>query len=226
MPRTDFGQGVRDIFQHGNWWLLGGAYGVMTGISSAWSTVLSIDLKGIVEDPDDVAGSIGFWGGLLGQLAGLLASAFSDASGGNKRVILLVLCVLSVITVLWFTILCKAAANRFGHTGVGSDSGSDIGGVGTAGVIWQLYFAPIVLFGCQGACFPIFYEMGVEAAFPIAEGLSMGVLTFLTNIFSLVFLALPVVGLSMGIWLNWAVRSMLPDDPTSNPCNVGQKLHT
>jgi hypothetical protein len=25
---------------------------------------------------------------------------------------------------------------------------------------------------CEGACFPIFYEMGVELAFPIAEGLS------------------------------------------------------
>jgi hypothetical protein len=33
----------------------------------------------------------------------------------------------------------------------------------------------------------------------------MGVLTFLTNLFSLIFLLLPVFGLEMGIWLNWAV---------------------
>jgi hypothetical protein len=33
----------------------------MTGISSAWSSVLSIDMKGVVADPDRVAGAIGFW---------------------------------------------------------------------------------------------------------------------------------------------------------------------
>ena len=48
------------------------------------------------------------------------------------------------------------------------------------------------------------WQMGVEAAFPIAEGLSMGVLTCGMNIFALIFLAIPLV-LPMGAWLNWAM---------------------
>ena len=47
--------------------------------------------------------------------------------------------------------------------------------------------------------------MGVETAFPIAEGLSMGVLTFLTNFVSMIFLALPAIGVPLGLWLNWMV---------------------
>lgn len=101
---------------------------------------------------------------------------------------------LSVVTVLWFSVLCKAARHGMANGGEGSDaSGSGNLAAGDSGVVWQLYFAPIVLFGCQvcsfyvhfsglkhteaqrrrfrqGASFPVFYEMSVEAAFPIAEG--------------------------------------------------------
>jgi FLVCR family MFS transporter len=197
----------------------------MTGISSSWSAILSVDLAPVFFDSDAVAAVIGFWGGIAGQVAGVLLSMGSDFVGGRKRAMLIVLSGLSVVLVAYFTIMCQQ------HMAAGGNkSGADASGSGSAGadaegaVAWLLYAVPIALFGCQGACFPLFYEMGVETAFPIAEGLSMGVLTFLTNIFSLVFLALPGIGIQVGFWMNW-VRALPPcPSPTTRFTDGGLLL--
>ena len=47
-----FCQGARDLCRHKNWWLLATAYGVMTGISSSWSAILSVDLAPVFFDSD------------------------------------------------------------------------------------------------------------------------------------------------------------------------------
>lgn len=40
---------------------------------------------------------------------------------------------------------------------------------------------------------PLFYELGVETAYPIAEGVATGFLTMCNNIFSFFFLLLPIL---------------------------------
>jgi MFS transporter, FLVCR family, disrupted in renal carcinoma protein 2 len=205
IARTDFSQGVKDLFRHRNWWLLATSYGVMTGISSAWSSILALDLQPIFYDSDAVAAIIGLWGGIAGQVTGVLLSMSSDFLGGRKRAMLIGLSGLSVALIAYFTILCE---RRHDAAHSSESGGSDLGSASSDpddGASWVFYAVPIALFACQGACFPIFYEMGVETAFPIAEGTSMGVLTFLTNIFSLIFLGLPGIGVPMGFWVNWAV---------------------
>ena len=102
-----FCQGARDLCRHKNWWLLATAYGVMTGISSSWSAILSVDLAPVFFDSDAVAAVIGFWGGIAGQVAGVLLSMASDFVGGRKRAMLIVLSGLSVLLITYFTIMCK-----------------------------------------------------------------------------------------------------------------------
>ena len=126
-----FCQGARDLCRHKNWWLLATAYGVMTGISSSWSAILSVvsghdiagiwvaffsrcqryrcrqDLAPVFFDSDAVAAVIGFWGGIAGQVAGVLLSMASDFVGGRKRAMLVVLSGLSVLLITYFTIMCK-----------------------------------------------------------------------------------------------------------------------
>ena len=108
----------------------------------------------------------------------------------------------------------SASSGRAGR-GKGASGSGSAGADAEGAIAWLLYAVPIALFGCQGACFPLFYEMGVETAFPIAEGLSMGVLTFLTNIFSLIFLALPGIGIEVGFWMNWVRALPLPAVPSA-----------
>ena len=127
--------------------------------------------------------------------------------GGVRRAIIAGICV---------AFFQSASSGRAGRGKGGGASGSGSAGADAEGAIaWLLYAVPIALFGCQGACFPLFYEMGVETAFPIAEGLSMGVLTFLTNIFSLIFLALPGIGIEVGFWMNWVRALPLPAVPSA-----------
>jgi hypothetical protein len=89
-----------------------------------------------------------FWGGIAGQAAGILLAVLSDATGGHKRAILIALAALSVGLVLWFTLLCRHAKGQAADGSL-SMSGSSAG-TGDEAVVWQLYLAPIALFGCQG----------------------------------------------------------------------------
>ena len=89
VARVDFSQGLQQLLGLRNWWILASSYGVMTGITAAWSSILSIVLRPVVTDADTVAGNMGIYGGLAGQAAGIALSAFSDHIGGSKRRILL-----------------------------------------------------------------------------------------------------------------------------------------
>ena len=203
MERVEFGPGMRQLLGLKNWWLLASSYSVMTGITAAWQSILSVVLKDVVFDSDAVAGNIGLWGGFAGQAAGVALSLLSDWVGGKKRGILIVLAAVSTVLIVIFAWLCLPDGHAGSASGGGSEASLEESGSGGE-ASWALYAVSITLNLCQGACFPIFYEMGVEAAFPIAEGLSMGVLTCGMNVFALIFLAIPLV-LPMGAWLNWAM---------------------
>merc|ERR1712096_497350 len=67
-----------------------------------------------------------------------------------------------------------------------------------------LYATSILAALFCNAMIPLFFEMAVEAAYPIAEGLTTNVLTVLSNIASLSFLgvqSVPGIGTQ---WMNWA----------------------
>ena len=69
--------------------------------------VVRQDLAPVFFDSDAVAAVIGFWGGIAGQVAGVLLSMASDFVGGRKRAMLIVLSGLSVLLITYFTIMCK-----------------------------------------------------------------------------------------------------------------------
>ncbi len=58
----------------------------------------------------------------------------------------------------------------------------------------------------MNAATPLYYEMAVESAYPIAEGTVTAVLTSVQNAFVFVFLlALQLAPSLSTAWLNWAV---------------------
>lgn len=52
---------------------------------------------------------------------------------------------------------------------------------------------------------PIYYEMGVESAYPVAESLTTCALTSVNNIWVFVFLLVPMIPNIGTAWMNWSV---------------------
>jgi len=51
---------------------------------------------------------------------------------------------------------------------------------------------------------PLYYEAGVETAYPVAEGLSTGAITFMNNVGSLLFLFVPMI-IKHTKYINWTL---------------------
>ena len=135
----------------------------MTGITAAWQSILSVVLKDVVFDSDAVAGNIGLWGGFAGQAAGVALSLLSDWVGGKKRGILIVLAAVSTVLIVIFAWLCLPDGHAGSASGGGSEASLEESASGGGDASWALYAVSITLNLCQGACFPIFYEMGVHS---------------------------------------------------------------
>lgn len=130
----------------------------MTGITAAWQSILSVVLKDVVFDSDAVAGNIGLWGGFAGQAAGVGLSLLSDWAGGKKRGILIVLAAVSTVLIVIFALLCLPDGHTSSASGGSEDLLEETGSDG-GDASWALYAVSITLNLCQGACFPIFYEV-------------------------------------------------------------------
>ncbi len=85
---------------------------------------------------------------------------------------LLILCLLSAASFLWFSLACEAYLARTSAT---LYAASILGGLFLNGTV------------------ALFYELGVETTFPIAEGLTTGVMTTMNNLGCVVFLILPEI---------------------------------
>ena len=98
------------------------------------------------------------------------------------KTILLVLCLMSGVFYMWFSLACqKIVPNR------------------TA----DLYASSIIGNIALGATIPLFYELGVETTYPIAEGITTGLLTSMNCVWSLIFLLFPEIPGMGSIWANW-----------------------
>jgi FLVCR family MFS transporter len=52
----------------------------------------------------------------------------------------------------------------------------------------QVYASNIIGGMCLNGAIPLFYELGAESAFPVSEGVVGGFLTWLNNVFGIIFL--------------------------------------
>ena len=58
---------------------------------------------------------------------------------------------------------------------------------------------------CVNAAIPLYFELAVEATYPVAEGLTTTGITLLQNAPCLAFLMLPMVPGLGTKWMNWAL---------------------
>ncbi|XP_078594876.1 solute carrier family 49 member 4 homolog [Branchiostoma floridae x Branchiostoma japonicum] len=180
--RLDFTSGVKQLMRNGRFWLIFLAYGAVEGTYGCWGGILDVNLS-----PQNItqmeAGWVGFYGSITGGASGIIIGRVADYMGGHYKLAVLVLSVVLIGSTLWFTFMLYISIIPFSTV--------------------SLYASFLLIeVACLG-CIPLFYELGVEASYPIAEGITSGVLTWSNNFFGLLFLLafyIPNIGTS---WMNW-----------------------
>ncbi|XP_078678256.1 solute carrier family 49 member 4 homolog [Branchiostoma floridae x Branchiostoma belcheri] len=180
--RLDFKAGIKQLLRNGRFWLIFLAYGAVEGTYGCWAGILDVNLS-----PQNItqmeAGWVGFYGSITGGVSGIIIGRVADFMGGHYKLAVLVLTVVLIGSTLWFTFMLYISIIPFNTV--------------------SLYASFLLLQVSLLGCVPLFYELSVEASYPIAEGITSGVLTWSNNLFGLLFLLafyIPNIGTS---WMNW-----------------------
>ena len=120
----------------------------------------------------------------LGLAGSLVLGRFADMLGGRMKAMIITLNVLSTLAFLWFTLICINVAP--------SDT-------------VYLYLSLIIGGLFISATTPIYYELAVESVYPIAEGVTTGLVTTANNVGCLVFLLLPYSKMVHGLYRGLAL---------------------
>ncbi|XP_071103142.1 solute carrier family 49 member 4 homolog [Haliotis cracherodii] len=183
MERTSYLQGLKGLFTHKRFLVIMVAYSIPTGVYLVFAAVLDVILNG-VGITQYHAGWIGFYATIGGCVAALVMSRIADLFLRHMKMILLFLFVLATCATVWFVLL------RLSYIPFSMVS---------------LYVSCILMGIFINGSVPLFYELGCEAAYPIAEGVTAGVLTIANNLTGVIFLSvlqIPRIGV---VWMNWCM---------------------
>ncbi|XP_060944506.1 solute carrier family 49 member 4 [Limanda limanda] len=162
------------------------AYAVPTGVIAGWTGVLDMVLTPAKVSQVD-AGWIGFWSTVGGCVFGVAMARFADSIRGMLKLILVLMLAGASLSSTWFTLTCLS---RYTHL------------PSTAAI---LYTSCILVGIFINSSVPIFFELFIETVYPVPEGITCGVVTFLGNLVTgllLFFLTFYCTDLS---WLNWCL---------------------
>ncbi|XP_030642774.1 solute carrier family 49 member 4 [Chanos chanos] len=162
------------------------AYSVPTGVVAGWSGVLDMILTPARVSQVD-AGWIGFWSIVGGCVFGVAMARFADSIRGMLKLILVLMLAGASLAATWFTLTCLTRLTHLPSTKA------------------TLYTSCILVGIFINSSVPIFFELFIETVYPVPEGITCGVVTFLGNLFTgllLFFLTFYFTELS---WLNWCL---------------------
>lgn len=181
--RLDFKDGFKHLMFNKQFLLLLFINGMTLGIYSGWTSILDLTLSqfGLGEK---TAGWLGFGSSVSGILAAIILSRLADHLSGRMKAIQFVLLAGATISYGLFTFIC-------------------------AGIIpynKAILFLTCILAGFfTNGTIPLFFEMAVETAYPVAEGITSGFVTVAANLLQLVFYIFPMLP-NFGLkWINWCI---------------------
>ncbi|XP_067686516.1 solute carrier family 49 member 4 homolog [Haliotis asinina] len=182
IDRTSYLHGIKGLFKHKRFLVILVAYSVPTGVFGGLGAALDMVLDGVGVTQYQ-AGWIGFYSTVGGCVSALLMSRIADQFLRHMKMMLLFLSVSGTAASVWFVLLRMS----FIPVNLGS-----------------LYLSCILMGVFINATIPLFFELGCEASYPIAEGVTVGVLTIANNLSGVIFLSvlqIPRIGV---VWMPWA----------------------
>uniref|UniRef100_A0A8C2Q0B7 Solute carrier family 49 member 4 n=1 Tax=Cyprinus carpio TaxID=7962 RepID=A0A8C2Q0B7_CYPCA len=162
------------------------AYSVPTGVIAGWAGVLDMILTPAKVSQVD-AGWIGFWSIVGGCVFGVAMARFADYIRGMLKLILVLMFAGASLAATWFTLTCLTRLTHLPST--------------TA----TLYTSCILVGIFINSSVPIFLELFIETVYPVPEGITCGVVTFLSNLFTGLLLFCLTFYFTELSWLNWCL---------------------
>ncbi|KAK3894940.1 hypothetical protein Pcinc_001318 [Petrolisthes cinctipes] len=179
-PRP-LGEDIRDLLGNKNLWMLVIPYSITLGINVAWSSVLDINLELLIDQNE--ASYMGVYVTLGGVVMALLVSRFSDWLFGYLKLTIIGLMVIATCGFTWFLFIMNGCL-PFSKT--------------------QLFISLIIGASFNYACSPLFFELAVELAYPVTEGVVGAFLAMCWNVVAAIFLLTIQTGLVNGVlWMDY-----------------------
>ncbi|XP_069185946.1 solute carrier family 49 member 4 homolog [Procambarus clarkii] len=184
-----FVKDIKILLSNKNIWLLVVPYSITLGINVAWSSVLDINLApfGISQDE---ASWLGVYVTLGGVVMAILGSRFSDLLFGYMKVTIMTLMVVATAGYTWFLLIMNHCLpyNKVG-----------------------MFVSVIIGASFNYACSPLFFELAVELAYPVPEGVVGAFLTMTWNIVCAIFLLTMQTKMKSVIWMDYilAIQGMV-----------------
>jgi len=181
--RTDFKNGIKKLMGDRDILLTCFAYSMSQGIMGSWMGVMVLNLRSL-DISDQQVGYIGL-GSVIGQIvASLFVARFTDFFRHKIKLTILLLLVVSGALFVVLTMMCLGALPS---------------------TFPLLCAAIIAATSLNFACCPLFFELSVEIAYPVAESLVAGFLTATYNLVGIVFLFLFFIPNIGSIWINYVL---------------------
>ncbi|XP_052462455.1 solute carrier family 49 member 4-like [Carassius gibelio] len=162
------------------------AYSVPTGVVAGWAGVLDMILTPAKVSQVD-AGWIGFWSIVGGCVFGVAMARFADYIRGMLKLILVLMFAGASLAATWFTLTCLTRLTHLPSTKA------------------TLYTSCILVGIFINSSVPIFLELFIETVYPVPEGITCGVVTFLSNLFTGLLLFCLTFYFTELSWLNWCL---------------------
>ncbi|KAM3607582.1 uncharacterized protein V6R79_010164 [Siganus canaliculatus] len=184
--RLSYRSSICRLFSNLRFLMIALAYAVPTGVVAGWSGVLDMVLTPAKVSQVD-AGWIGFWSTVGGCVFGIAMARFADSIRGMLKLILVLMLAGASLSATWFTLTCMSTVTHLPSTA-------------------PILYTSCILVGIFiNSSLPIFFELFIETVYPVPEGITCGVVTFLGNLVTgllLFFLTFYCTELS---WLNWCL---------------------
>ena len=178
--REPYVAGIKMLLHNRQFWITAIAYSVPAGIYEVWQVVLDVNLHPRVSQ--ETAGWMDLYSTLGGIVSGVLVSRFADMFCHRVKLFLLIFYILAAMSALWFAFLVE-----------------DVLSFNTLSVFIANINCGVFLDG--GA--PLFYELAINVAHPVGEGVTSGVLQLLTSGAGLAFLSVLQIESIGKAWMNW-----------------------
>jgi len=187
--KVDILTGIKALIKNRKIWIISICCACPIGICNMWYGMLGIHLKqfkdiGINQEHSGLIGIISIVAGcVFGIITGIIADKFEK----KLKLIISILYVLSFFSFLWFSLIY---VNILTPTKV------------------SVYISVIIGGMCIYSTYPLFFEMCMEAAFPLSESSSSGFMILLLAIIQTSILLVPIdEGHTQ--WMNWVLIASL-----------------
>ncbi|XP_013415113.1 disrupted in renal carcinoma protein 2 [Lingula anatina] len=183
--RVDYRRGVFTLLRKYQVFAIGVPY-ALTGVYGSWMSLLGVILQDKVSQ--DEAAYLGFWSSIAGILVAVLFARISDLFAGHLKAAVLILLFVSAGSYTWFAALIETFVLP-----------------PVPGWIAMTYISIILGGICEIALQPFGLELACEASYPVAEGVTAGLLTALYNGVAVIFFfsfMIPQVDIQ---YMNWVL---------------------